>query len=365
MTIRSLHVQTDHTRRGRRRQVLLLVEGLESLGHPAVLAATDDGNLDRLAAEGLRVVTIAPKSAFDVHAGWQLARVIEDVKPAVVHAHDPVGVSLAAMALGMPHGEVSPVLLASRRIDHHLERKAFSRWKYQRVDGFLAASAVIRDLLIDDGIPADRVAIVRDGIDLGAIDRVEPADVHATFWLPHNAPVVGNAGSLVPSKGHRYLVAAAARVVREVPDARFVILGDGELAPTLEHQVRDLGLERHVLLAGYRPDAMALVKSFDVFVVSSLADGLGTAVLEAMACRRPVVATRAGGIPETMTDGEHGLLVAPADEADLARAILRLLRDGALCARLAAAGRTRVESAFSVDQLIERTLEAYRRFLGR
>jgi glycosyltransferase involved in cell wall biosynthesis len=110
---------------------------------------------------------------------------------------------------------------------------------------------------------------------------------------------------------------------------------------------------------------MALVKSLDIFVVSSLTEALGTAVLEAMACRRPVVATRAGSIPETIVDGETGLLVPPQDDEALAAAIVRLLRDDDLRARLAGAGRARVEAEFSVERVIERTLDAYRRFLGR
>ena len=359
-------MQTDRLRPGRRRQVLALVEGLESLGHPAVLAANDDGEFERLAAEGLRFVSIAPKNEFDVHTGWQLARIISDAKPAVVHAHDPMGVSLAAMALQMQHDVTpAPVLLASRRIDHHLKRQAFSRWKYRRVNGFLAASAVIRDMLVEDGVAAEDVVVVHDGVNISAIDKVPAADVHATFWLPRGAPVVGNVAALLPHKGQKYLVAAAARVVRKVPDARFVIIGEGELRHVLEQQVKHLGLERHLLLAGYRSDAMALVKSLDVFVVSSLAEGLGTAVLEAMACRRPVVATRAGGIPETIVDGETGLLVPPHDDAALADAIVRLLEDDLLRGRLAEAGRARVATEFSVERRIERTLDAYRLFLGR
>lgn len=366
MTIRSLHIQTDTLRLGRRRQVLQLIEGLEGLGHPAVLAAGGDGELTRLKAEGLRFVEIAPKSEFDVHTGWQLAHVIGDFKPDVVHAHDPTAVSLAAMALQMQHGvEPDPVLLASRRIDHHLKRQAFSRFKYRRVNGFLAASGVIRRMLIDDGIPEENVVVVYDGVNVGAIDKVPAADVHTTFWLPHGAPVVGNVAALTPQKGHRHLVAAAARVVREVPDARFLIIGEGELHHALEHQVKQLGLERHVLLTGHRSDAMALVKSLDIFVVSSVTEGLGTAVLEAMACRRPVVATRAGGIPETIVDGQTGLLVPPQDEAALADAIVRLLRDPALRSQLAEAGHERVVSEFNVDRLVDRTLAAYRRFLGR
>jgi glycosyltransferase involved in cell wall biosynthesis len=363
--IRSLHIDTAKTWRGGQNQVLLLVTGLEASGHPAVLVAHDDGELRRRAEEGLRFFGFAPRSEFDVHAAWQLAKVLTNIRPDVVHAHDPMGVALAAMALQMKTGlATQPLVVASRRVDFHLKRHAFSRWKYRQIDVFIAASRVIAGMLADDGIPADRIATVHDGVNVSLIDRQPALDVRATFWLPHGAPVVGNVAALAAHKGQRHLVAAAARVVREVPDARFVIVGEGELREPLEKQIRDLGLERHVLLAGFRPDALGLMKGFDVFAMSSITEGLGSAVLEAMACRRPVVATRAGGIPEAVEDGASGLLVPPHDEPALAAAIVRLLRDPALAAALAAAGRTRVEQAFSVERMVAGTVAVYEKFLS-
>ena len=148
--------------------------------------------------------------------------------------------------------------------------------------------------------------------------------------MPHGAPVVGNVAALVPHKGQKHLVAAAAKVHREEPDARVLIVGEGELREPLERQIKDLGLERHVYLAGFRSDALGLMKSFDLFAMSSITEGLGSAMLEAMACRRAIVATRAGGIPEVVVDGQTGLLVPPHDDGALAAAIVRLLRDPSL-----------------------------------
>ena len=118
--------------------------------------------------------------------------------------------------------------------------------------------------------------------------------------------------------------------MRAVPDARFLIIGEGELREPLERQIKELGLERHVILGGFRSDALGLMKSFDLFVMSSVTEGLGSSILEAMACRRAVVATRAGGIPEAVDDGVTGLLVPPHDDGALADAIIRLLGDDAL-----------------------------------
>jgi glycosyltransferase involved in cell wall biosynthesis len=363
--MRSVHIDTARTWRGGQNQVLLTVTGLSEIGQPAILVAHEGGELRRRASEGLRFIGFSPRSEFDVQAGWQLSRILGDVKPDVVHAHDPMAVALAAMALQMgTRGLPRPLVVASRRVDFHLKRHAFSAWKYRQVDLFIAASGVIAHMLVGDGIPASKIVVVHDGVSLGLVDKQPTVDVHAAAFLPKGAPVVGNVAALAAHKGQKHFVGAAARVVREVPDARFVIVGDGELRDALERQIHELGLTRHVTLMGFRPDALGLMKSFDVFVMSSLTEGLGSAVLEAMACRRPVVGTRAGGIPEVVEDGVTGLLVPPHDDAALAAAMTRLLRDRPLADHLAVMGRQRVEHAFSGEHMVAQILAAYERGLA-
>jgi glycosyltransferase involved in cell wall biosynthesis len=189
--------------------------------------------------------------------------------------------------------------------------------------------------------------------------------VHEAFWLPHHAPVVGNVAALVPHKGQRYLIDAAHHVVQEIPDARFIILGEGELREHLEKQVRDHHLEKHVLLPGFRTDVLGCIKGFDLFVMSSVTEGLGTSLLDAMACRRPIVATTAGGIPEIVQDGVTGLLAPPRDSASLAAAIVRALKDPALRVRMGDAGFARVADRFTVERMVAATASVYERVGGR
>jgi len=366
MSLTSVHIDTARTWRGGQNQVLLTVTGLSEIGHPAVLVANAYGELAVRARarreEGLRFVGFWPKSEFDVHAAWQLARIFANTQPDVIHAHDPHAVALMQMAMKMPGALTKPPLIvASRRVDFHLQRNAFSRWKNNRVDVWIAASHVIAGMLQKDGIPPEKIRVVHEGVSVTKIDRVDNVDAHAAFFLPHNAPIIGNVAALVPHKGQKHLVAAAARVIREVPDARFVILGDGELRDTLERQIKELGLERHVILAGFRPDVIGLIKSFDIFVMSSLTEGLGTSILDAMACAKPVIGTRTGGIPEAVDDENTGLLVPPHDEAALAAAIVRLLKDPALSARLGASGRQRAAEYFSVERMVSETLDVYQK----
>jgi glycosyltransferase involved in cell wall biosynthesis len=360
----SIHIDTAATWRGGQNQVLLTVMGLRAAGHRAMLVAHPAGELRRRAAEGLDFVPLAPSHELDLKAGWKLSRLLNRLRPDIVHAHDPHAVSTAALAVSMSTAQPVPPLVASRRVDFHLKKNSFSQWKYRQVRTFITASGAIARILRADGIPPGQIVTVHEGIDAERIAHIEPASVHAAFWLPTHAPLIGNIGALVPHKGQRHLVDAAASVLRDVPDARVVILGEGELRGSLEHQVKALHLEKHVLLPGFRDDVLALLKGFDVFVMCSETEGLGTSILDAMACGKPVVGTRTGGIPEVIEDGVTGLLVEPRDSQSLADAITTLLKDEALRTRMGAAGLARVREQFTVDRMVAGTLADYEQVLG-
>ena len=357
----SLHVDTARSWRGGQTQVLLTVLGLRARGHRTALVAHPDGELQRRAAEGPDLIPLASSGEMGFRAAWQLSRVLTALRPTVVHAHDAHAVAMVALARSLGRLDPLPRFVVSRRVDFHIRRNTFSRWKYAQVDLFLCASNAIRTMLVGDGVPAERTLTVYEGVDIKHVAAAPRLDVHAELWLPSGAPLVGNVAALVPHKGHRYLIKAAATVVRQVPDARFVILGTGELEATLRKQVKDLHLERHVLLAGFRPDALSLQKGFDLFAMSSLTEGLGTVLLDAMALGQAIVATRAGGIPEVVAHDQTGVLVPPRDADALAAAGVRLLGDADRRAQLGLAGRERVRASFSVERMVQATLDAYDR----
>ena len=361
----SLHVDTARTWRGGQNQVLLTVNGLRSIGHRAALVANPDGELRRRADEGLELIPIAPRTEMDLSAAWKFSRLVKRLRPDVIHAHDPHGVAMASLALSIgsasAKGAPMPALVAARRVDFHLKGNSFSRWKYRQVDCFIAASEAIRRMLVGDGVPAERTVTVHEGIDVERAQHVPAVNVHEAFWLPHGAPVVGNVAALVPHKGQRYLIDAAQLVIQQLPDTRFVILGEGELRDHLEKQVHEHHLEKHVLLPGFRTDVLGCIKGFDLFAMSSVTEGLGTSLLDAMACARPIVATRAGGIPEIVEDELNGLLVPVRDHHALAVAIVRALKDPSLRTRMGEAGLARANERFTVERMVSETAAVYAR----
>jgi glycosyltransferase involved in cell wall biosynthesis len=355
----SLHIDTSRNWSGGSNQVMYTVMGLRARREQAALVADPQGELFRRMSEGTDLIPLAPTHDIDLAASWRLSRVIKQLKPDVIHAHDPRAVTMAATALSITAPKPTPVFVASRRLESRVSHSSFARWTYAQVDGFIANSTIISDRLVTDGIPRIKIAIVNEGVDVERIERMQPANVRAAFYLPMQAPVVGNVAALVPHKGQHHLIDAAAITVRQVPDARFVIVGDGELRQSLEDQIRHKHLERHVFLAGFRADALELTKGFDLFAMSSTTEGMCTALVDAMAASKPAVATDAGAIPEVMVDGETGFLVPIRDHQAMAARIVQLLKNPKLRERMGEAALQRARDRFTVDRMVEGTQATY------
>ena len=357
--MRVVHVDSAASWRGGQNQVLLTARAMAAQGHEVVLACRRGGALDARAREaGLDVRAIPFRGDLWPAAAWGLARVLREVAPRVVQLHDPHALSAGLLARGL--GPRVP-LVATRRVDFRLAG-ALSRAKYRAAARVVAVSGAIADVLEQDGIARSAIRVVYEGVP----DRA-PApggrEALRALGIPDGALVVGNVAALTDHKDHRTLLDAAARVVRLRPDARFVVVGDGELRAPLEAQARALGLGDRCVFAGFRRDLDVLLPAFDVFCLSSHMEGLGTIVLDAMAFARPVVATAAGGIAESVADGVTGRLVAPRDEIALAQALLEVLGDPARAAAFGRAGRRRFEERFSADRMVEETLAVYKELM--
>ena len=358
----SIHVDTARSWRGGQNQVLLTVLGLRKRGYRAGLVAHPRGDLFRQASEqvpGLDLFPVAARSDIDLFAAWQFSQLLKKSNPDLIHAHDARAVAIASIGRFIAGRPLAPPLVVSRRVDFSIGQNVFSRWKYQQALHFLCASSAIQNILVSDGIPDNQTSVVYEGISLERIEHAQPLDLHKEFRLPQGAPVVGNIAALAPHKGQKYLVDAAALVVRAMPEVRFLIIGSGELEGALAHQIRELNLCQHVVLTGFRSDVLSVLKSLDIFVMSSVTEGLGTSILDAMAAGRAVVGTRAGGIPEAVLDGQTGLLVPTKDENSLADALLTLLRNPSKRHAFGRAGQERACTLFSAERMVDETAAAY------
>jgi L-malate glycosyltransferase len=335
--------------------VLLTARGMAARGHEVVLACQAGGALaERARAAGLAVRELRFSGDLSPAAVLALAAAMRETRPDVVQLHDPHAVSAGLLARRLG-GRAT--LVATRRVDFAL-RGLISRRKYTACARVIAVSEAIAGVLRRGGLTAERVRVVYEGVP----DRPPQTggrEALRELGIPEDAPVVGNVAALTGHKDQATLLAAAAEVAARVPEARFVIVGEGELRGRLEAQSRELGLERRCVFAGFRADLDRLIPAFTVFCLSSHMEGLGTSLLDAMAFAIPVVATAAGGIPEAVTDGITGRLVPPREPGALAAALVEALQDPARRAAWGRAGRKRFEERFTADRMVEATLAVY------
>ncbi len=222
-------------------------------------------------------------------------------------------------------------------------------------DGFIAVSNAVRRVLVEDHrIPDAKVVMIHNsGVDLEAFgpDGQNGLELKRELGLDPKAPVVGTIGRLVYQKAHDVFLRAASLVLMAVPDAQFVIVGEGPLRPTLERMKDDLGLHT-CHFAGFRSDIPNMLSLMDVFALASILEGSPVVILEALGAERPIAATRIDGVTDVLRHGVTGLLVPPGDPAALADAIVSLLKDRELSCRLAEAGRKLVEEQFALSRMV-------------
>ncbi|MCL5074913.1 MAG: glycosyltransferase family 4 protein [Chloroflexi bacterium] len=219
--------------------------------------------------------------------------------------------------------------------------------------------------------PSRKVRCIYNGIDVAQC-RAEAngARIREEMGLSPNTPLIGCVGQLIPWKGQDYFLRAAACLIKTMPQAKFLIVGEDttpeqDFAPRLKQLSAELGLFSHTIFTGFRQDAISLIDSMDILIHPPIQpDPLPRALLEGMALSKPIVASRVGGIPEMITDGETGLLVPPKDGTALAEAMVRLLNDPQRAQEMGRRGEERVRQLFSIEKHVRSMADIYHDLLG-
>jgi glycosyltransferase involved in cell wall biosynthesis len=215
------------------------------------------------------------------------------------------------------------------------------------------------NLLIEAGVEPERIRLIHSGIDPQRFDRCADGSASAEYEA-----VVGIIASLEERKGHRYLFEAAAILKQRGHRIKYLVAGEGSARRELEERVKALNLGDEVRFCGFVSDAPAFLSQIDIFILPSLYEGLGVAVLEAMAAGKPVIASRVGGLPELVADGETGLLVAPKNVEGLVEAIARLADDKSLAREMGRKGAARALASFSLENMAAQNEAYYYELLG-
>ncbi len=360
-----LHIDTERTWRGGQQQAAWLLEGMLERGWQSALVCPAGSVLEeRGRARGWPVHTVAMHGELDIPAGGRIARIARERGLEILHAH-----SSHALALGLWARlfDRRLRLVASRRVDFPIRDHFLSRLKYSNgiLDKIVCISNAVRAQMIADGIPPAKLVVIPSGVDTRRFAGVRPVPhFRRSLGIPNAHLVIGTVAALADHKDYPTLLRAAHLILDQEPDISFVAVGDGPLHKEIMALARELGLGKRFLFLGFREDVGCLLKTFDIFVLASKAEGMGTSVLDAQSLGLPVVACRAGGIPEIVSDRETGLLVPPGDPPALAAALLDLARDPDLRAALGARAKKTVQQ-HDVSRTVDAHLELYRSLAGR
>jgi glycosyltransferase involved in cell wall biosynthesis len=355
---------------GSERQMYEVALRLAQKGHEVAIGCMrlTASEMEKAASVGLKATEFSPKGTLlgpsGLAAMFRLMRFLRKGHFQVVHTHD-----LYSNLLGVPAAWLArtPVIISSRRDLaswwwYTPTRRRILRWIQTRSDRVLANSEAVKRFLIEeDGFKPERICVVANGVqvdDFRAV-KAERAEVLPDIET-HRTVIIHVANMHIHDKGHLYLIEAAREICRQRPDVVFVLVGDGELREEFESKVKEYRLDKNFRFLGRRSDIPQLLAVSDCAVLVSLAEGLPNAVLEYLAAGKPVIATAVGGVPEIIRHGINGLLIPPADTGAIRQAILDLVRDTGLRARLAANGQADVRSHFGYDTVIRRLEHLYR-----
>lgn len=361
---------------GTERQFVNLVRGIDAAKFRVHVAALSRGGplLEEIDASRVPITEYRVDHLYGPGAMGQqfrLARYLVKERVQLIHAH---GFYANTFALPPAWLARTPVRIASIRDDGSVwtpAQRAVERVACRLADCTVVNADVIRRRLLGEGWTDDRIAVIHNGVDVARFDKPRPANLRGAFGLPAEAPLVGVLARLAPCKGLDVFLDAARIVSDRLPDVRFLIVGDeprfgtpGTYRRTLELRAKQLGIAERVVFTGFRLDVPAILAELTLSVLPSITgEGLPNSVLESMAAGLPVVATNSGGTCEAVEEGRTGLIVPPSDAAALARAMIPVLADASLGARMGAAGRRRIHEHFSRDRMTRDMQDLYARLL--
>jgi len=357
-----LHTESSLGWGGQERRTLRELLGLSREAFRPLLACQSESRIGEEARKrDLPVATVKMRGNFDPLAVGRLWGLIRRHSVDIVHTHSSADSWMASTAARLSPRR--PKVVRTRHLNAAFNVRQIYTLMADRV---VTVGGSTREYMIrEKGIPADRVVTIPTGVDLTVFDpeRV-PGDLREELGIPAQAPVFGTVSVFRRLKGHQYMLEAVPEILRAVPEAKVLLAGEGPQEKNIRSKVEELGIGKAVFLPGFREDIPKVLNTMDVFVFPSLQEALGTAILEALAMKRAVVASRVGGIPEIIEDGKTGFLVDPEKPAAIAERVIPLLKNPDLRRQVGDRGRRFVEIHYDNRLMIRRLEALYRELVG-
>jgi L-malate glycosyltransferase len=362
--IKVLHIDSEKSWRGGQQQAAYLLERMTDQGFDTAMVCKPDSAMERVCrGKALPVHTLPMHGELDVVAGYRVASLCRKKGYTILHLH-----SAHAMATGlwakMFYGKLK--LIGVRRVAVPIKKNWLSRIKYTtpQMDCIVCISEAIKNQMLSDGVTDDKLTVIHSGIHLDRFrDSPDGFDTKRSLGIPENNLVVGTVAAFTREKDYPTLMKAAQGILGKHKDITFCAVGSGVEEAAVHDLARELGLGKGMVFTGFREDVGTLLKMFDLFVLPSYLEGLGSSILDAQALGLPVIACRTGGIPEIVFDGMNGRLIQPRDPEALKDAI-----DDLVCApeKRQQWGNRALETvqAFSIDQTVEKNIALYSRLMS-
>ena len=357
--MRVLHIEGGRNLYGGSTQVVYLVKGLEKKGIENTVLCHENNTLQEKLAGNAEIITTSYRGELDIRIFFQIVKLIIRKQPDIIHIHSRRGVDFYG---GLASFLLRKTCLLTRRVDNK-ERFSLFKIKYFFTKKIIAISDEIKNILVTEGLPENKVITVKSAINTKAISKSDILknkfrEEHNIF--DPNTTLIVIVAQLIPRKGHILLLDAFRDVKKTNNNIRLFIYGRGYLKERIKKYIDKNNLQEHVYLKGFLSEIRSVLHCFDFLVHPAQKEGLGIALLEAASLQLPIVATRVGGIPEIVHDNVNGLLVQPQSKKSLSDAMLKLIQNPSLREKLGKEGPKIVKRDFSVEKMVNGNLQVYR-----
>ncbi len=365
MALSILHLDTGREWRGGQQQAAYLHQKLLEQGIESLMICPKNSPMARYCIERkLPVQPIKIIHSLDIFAARRISQIACKDKSSILQMHTGNAISLGLLAK-MFYGGIK--LIAVRRVDFKTGKNLLSRWKYNtnKLDKIVCISEKIRSVMLESGVPEHKIIVIHSGVDLDKFRDTagDPVQLKRELNLPEDVLLIGTVAATAGHKDYPNLLNAAAKIIKVRDKVYFCAVGNGPLEKEIRQQANNLQLGERFVFAGFREDVGRFLKSFDIFVLASKREGLGTSLLDAQALGLPIVACESGGIPEIIKNEESGLLVPPRNPKALADGLLRLIDNNALREKLGKNAQQRVK-AFDINLTVKKYVELYHELIG-
>jgi len=356
---------------GTEKHLLIILKNLNrDLFEPAVLCFSDGPLIQLLREQGIRAWSLPRERFLDYSTAKKTYRLIKENKFDLLHSHCGQFACIIAKLAGVPylietrHG----LYLNYDQLDKvTFLRSLIIKSKARFVDMTITVNKIDKKLLSEKfGAPENRIRDVANGLDLEEIKslKITTAQIKDELQIAPGCNIVGTVARFTEQKGLQYFVEAAKLIKQQIPNCKFIIVGDGELKNSLIDLAQNIGVYQDIIFTGYRSDALSIMSAFDIFVLPSLWEGMPYTILEAMALKKPVVATHVFGNSEIVLNAKTGNLVPPRDSVAISKAVTTLLKNKQEAKKMGENGFHRIKTDFSGKKMTEKIEHTYLELLN-